>query len=102
MMKFKSPTVERTMTRLSQSVTGGILTPTFLLVVIMLTDTGDSERPLPERHPAAYVLAWPLLLWKHVLPSEPAYLATAVFNFILYSLLTYWFLRRRAHLKRLP
>jgi hypothetical protein len=102
MMKFRSPAVERTMMRLSQSVAGGILMPTFLLVVIMLTDTGDSEHPLPERHPAAYVLVWPLLLWKHVLPSDPAYLATAVSNFVIYALLTYRFVRRRANLERLP
>ena len=90
------------MTRLSQSVAGAILIPIFLLLLIMLTDTGDSERPLLERHPFAYILAWPLLLWKHVLPSEPAYLATAVSNFVIYSLLTYRFVRRRANLKRLP
>jgi hypothetical protein len=101
-MKFKSPTVEHIMTRLSQSISGGILIPAFLLLAIMLTDNGDSERPLLETHPFAYVLAWPLLLWKHVLPSELAYLATALTHFIIYSLLTYWFIRQLSNLKRLP
>ena len=90
------------MTRLSQSISGGILIPAFLLLVIMLTDTGDSERPLLEAHPFAYILAWPLLLWKHVMPSELAYLATAISNFLIYSLLTYWFIKHRANLKCLP
>ena len=90
------------MTRLSQSIAGGILIPAFLLLAIMLTDNGDSERPLLETHPFAYVLGWPLLLWKHVLISFDAYLATAFTNFIIYALLTDWFIRRRANLKRLP
>jgi hypothetical protein len=101
MMKFKLPRLERNMTRLSQSVAGGISIPIFLVLVIMLTDTGDSERPLLETHPLAYVPAWPLLLWKHILPSDAAYLATAVSDFIIYSLLTYWFVQQRANLKRL-
>ena len=90
------------MTLLAQSVAGGILIPAFLLFLIMLTDTGDSERPLLETHPFAYILAWPLLIWKHVLLSELAYLATAISNFIIYSLLIYWLIRRRAKLKHLP
>lgn len=101
-MKFKSPAVERTMTRLSQSIAGGVYIPTFLFLVIMGTDTGDSERPLVETHPLVYILAWPLLLWKHVLPDIEAYMATAISNFIIYSLLAYWFIRQCSNLKRLP
>ncbi|HZH31728.1 MAG TPA: hypothetical protein VEY11_13275 [Pyrinomonadaceae bacterium] len=102
MLRFKSPVVERIMTRLSQTIAGGILIPTFLMLVIVLTDSRESERPLLESHPFAYVLAWPFPLWKHVLPSDPAMLATAVSNFIIYSLLTYRFVRRRAKMKQLP
>ena len=101
-MKFKSPTVERIMTRLSQSIAGGILIPAFLLLAIMLTDNGDSERPLLETHPFAYVLAWPLLFWRHVFHSDLAYLATALTHFVIYSLLTYWFIRQLSNRKRLP
>ena len=101
-MKFKSPAVERLMTHLSQSIAAGILVPSFLLFVIMLTDTGDSERPLLETHPFAYVLAWPLLLWKHLLPDFMAVMATAATNFFIYYLLTYWLVGRDARRKRLP
>jgi hypothetical protein len=101
-MKFKSPTVERIMTRLSQSIAGGIFMPTFLFIALMPGDSGDSGRSLLETQPFLYSLAWPLLLWKYVFRSDVAYLATAVSNIIIYSLLTYYFIRWREKLKRLP
>ena len=101
-MKFKSPAVERTLTRLSQSVAGGILIPACLLLLLMLTAAGDSERPLLEAYPFAYILAWPFLLWKHILSREAAELATVVSHNIIYSLLTYRFIRWHESLKRLP
>jgi hypothetical protein len=100
-MKFKSPVVELRMARLSQSIAGGILIPAFLGFVLLLTDTGDSMRPLLERHPSAYILVWPLMFWKHVLPSEKALLATAASHFIIYSLLTYQLVRWYENLKPL-
>ena len=100
-MKFKSPTVERAMTRLSQSVAGGFLIPFLLVLLIDFTTKGDAH-PLPlGTHPLGFILTWPYPLWKHFLLPISAYLATIVSHIVIYSLLTYWFIRRRADLKRL-
>ncbi|HEY9405121.1 MAG TPA: hypothetical protein VIQ24_20885 [Pyrinomonadaceae bacterium] len=100
-MKFKSPALERTMTRLSQSIAGGILIPTLLFLAFTQTAGADSEVPLPETNPFFYLLSLPFLFWKYVLP-DAAYLATGVSNIVIYSLLTYCFIRYRANQKRLP
>ena len=100
-MKFKSPAVERTMTRLSQSIAGGIFIPTLLFLTLMQADSGDAERSLLETYPFLNILAWPFLFWKYILP-DAAYLATGVSNIIIYSLLTYWFVRWLEKLRRLP
>jgi hypothetical protein len=67
----------------------------------MQTDSGDSERSPVETNPLVQILALPFLFWKYVWP-DVAYLATGVSNIIIYSLLTYWFIRHRAKRKRLP
>ncbi|HEV2802338.1 MAG TPA: hypothetical protein VGW12_17835 [Pyrinomonadaceae bacterium] len=101
-MKFKSPTVERFMTRLSQSVLGGVFIPFFIMFLISMTDTGGSEHPLIKSRSFVYILSWPFALWEQLLPPFEAFLATVFTNFVIYSLLTYRFILWRAGLKRLP
>ena len=101
-MKFKSPTVERIMTRLSQSIAGGVFLPTFLFIAIMQAGGGDAEHTFPETRPFFYILSWPFPLWKYFLPPGAAFLATVVSNIVIYSLLTYWLIRRLSNPKRLP
>jgi hypothetical protein len=93
MLKFKSPTLERIMTRLSQSVVGGILFSIALLILIFMTDRGDSELPLTERHPFAWIMFWPELAWEHILRGDHVDAATLITNVVIYSGVTYRFLR---------
>lgn len=100
-MWFSSTSFEGTMTRLSQSVAAGILIPIIIFVVVFLTDSGDSMLPLVERHPFAWVLFWPDLIWGRVLNSDAALIGTALTNVVLCTSLTFVFLRwrgKRGHL----
>ena len=90
------------MTRLSKSVAGGILIPILLFILIALTDRGESESPLVERHPFAWALLWPGPLWNHVLDPESAAVAAVVTNVALYAVLTFAALKWRENRKNLP
>lgn len=90
------------MTRLSQSVFGGILLTGAFLTVIFLTDHGGSELPIVERHPFSWAFFWPDLLWNHVLNEDSVDIATIVTNVIIFTIITYRFLKWRENHKRLP
>ena len=102
MMEFKSPSLERTMTRLSQSVVGGIVFSGALLIVIFMTDYRDSELPLVVRHPFAWMFFWPDLLWKHILHDDQVDIATIITNGVIYIFVSYGFLKWREKQRRLP
>ncbi len=89
------------MTRLSQSVADGILIPIIISILVSLTDSGDSMLPLVERHPSAWVLFWPEIIWGRLLDSDAALIATALTNVALYTSLIFtlpWWRDRRRHL----
>jgi hypothetical protein len=89
------------MTRLAQSVAGGILITFAIFVAVFLTDSGDSMLPVVERHPFAWVLFWPDLFWDRALYSNNVLTATILTNVALYTFLTYAALSRRNTLKDL-
>jgi len=89
------------MTRASQSVAGGILFSIALLALIFMTDRGDSELPLLERHPFAWIMFWPELVWKRILSNGYIDVATLITNVVMYSCVTYRFLKWRGERRRL-
>lgn len=101
MMKFKSPVIERAMTRLSQAIAGGLLMSCSLLLLLEMTGIADSVQPL-LRTPLAYLLPWPLLLLNYLITGNLADLATMVSNFVIYTLSADYLIRRRAKRRRLP
>ena len=90
------------MTRLSQSVAAGIFIPIIIFIVVFLTDSGDSMLPLVERHPFAWVLFWPEIIWGRLLDSDAALIATALTNVALYGSLAFAFFRWRDRRRHLP
>ncbi|MGH9944182.1 MAG: hypothetical protein ACRD9R_17695 [Pyrinomonadaceae bacterium] len=103
-LKFSSPTVERTMTLLSQSIVGGILIPLTLLILVFITDPGGSvsQLSLLERHPFAWTIGWPHLLGRMIFHSgDVQAIFVAASNGIIWSLLTYAFVRWHEGLRKL-
>lgn len=75
----------------------GTLTTAGLVFLVMVTDPEDcgARTPLLERHPFAWVFAWPELF-------TDRFEAIILSNLLLYSALTYFVLYRRSKPIKLP
>jgi hypothetical protein len=94
------------MKRLLQSIVGGTLLTILLFILILLLDLfigkGDSDIPIWERTPFAWVLWWPQPLLKYGLHIRDPLLLVFFCDAIAFSLLIYLFLWLRKMQNRLP
>lgn len=88
--------------RYSKSLFIGIVFVIVLFAIVFFTDSGDSMLPLLERHPFAWVLFWPMPLLNRAFGIEDPLWETLALNVIIYSLIIYIVLSRRAKQRHLP
>jgi hypothetical protein len=87
-MKYRIPSLSETILSI---VSGAFITVTAFLLFLYLTPR-NSETPLVEANRYAWILFWPDLIWRRLLPDsyEIASLVTTIFTF---AVLTYFLFR---------
>jgi len=75
--------------RVLVSLFGGVALYFGLFFLFLMTTRRDSETPLVEANPLAWVLMWPDLIWKRVLSDGQAETVSLATSILTFSLLIY-------------
>jgi hypothetical protein len=83
--------------RILLSLLGGVVTYFGLFFLFLLATRRNSETPLVEANPSAWVLFWPDLIWNRMLSDQQAETASLITSILTFSLLVYiiWWLTNR-------
>jgi hypothetical protein len=75
--------------RIILSLFGGVITFFGLFFLLLMTTRRDSETPLVEANPFAWVLFWPDLIWNRMLSDQQAETASLATSILTFSILIY-------------
>src|SRR4051794_34391707 len=88
LMKYRIPSFSETALSI---ISGTVLTVIALFLFLYLTPR-NSETPLVEANPYAWVLFWPDLFWRRILPDSYE-VASLVTTILIFSVVAYFLFR---------